>query len=203
MYQAQILVGDEDSIGDFLPENEFLEGLDILYVRAESLGIDEVRELKYQSVQRPLERKMRNFFVCAQTITIQAQNAFLKLLEDPPETVRFYLVLPSIDFLLDTVLSRVQVVVRDVNHKQTGDLAQEFLSSNYAERIKVVDKKIKEKDKKWFTLLLNNLEIISIKNKEIKNILSEIFFIRKYQKINGSSQKMLFEHLAVSLPTIR
>lgn len=203
MYQAQILVGDEDSIGDFLPENEFLEGLDILYVRAESLGIDEVRELKYQSVQRPLERKMRNFFVCAQTITIQAQNAFLKLLEDPPETVRFYLVLPSIDFLLDTVLSRVQVVVRDVNHKQTGDLAQEFLSSNYAERIKVVDKKIKEKDKKWFTLLLNNLETISIKNKEIKNILSEIFFIRKYQKINGSSQKMLFEHLAVSLPTIR
>jgi len=53
----------------------------------------------------------RKFFVLQMNgITIEAQNALLKLLEEPPEYAHLFLVIPSAHLLLPTVRSRMSVI---------------------------------------------------------------------------------------------
>lgn len=59
----------------------------------------------------------------AERMNIQAQNAFLKLLEEPLETVHFILVAASKQSFLPTILSRVQSFsLMPVSEKQSIDL---------------------------------------------------------------------------------
>lgn len=72
-----------------------------------TIGIDQIRDL-YQTT-----RTGDNLGVIiedANFMGIDAQNAFLKLLEEPPNNTRFILTTQSEKHLLDTILSRCQVI---------------------------------------------------------------------------------------------
>lgn len=74
-----------------------------------SIGIDEIRDLyKYSRVKRA-----RHFIIIddADTMTEPAQNALLKLLEEPSDNVTFLLTSHNNERLLETIRSRVQQVI--------------------------------------------------------------------------------------------
>lgn len=67
----------------------------------------------------------------AETMTRQAQNAFLKLLEEPNATVHFALVVEGPLSLLPTILSRAQRIdVRPITRKQSMELLSDVASLN-------------------------------------------------------------------------
>ncbi|MBQ9117228.1 MAG: hypothetical protein IJY04_09410 [Clostridia bacterium] len=72
-----------------------------------SIGIATVRELKYRAQIQPQELPYQIFIVRdAHTMTVEAQNSLLKVLEEPPSGVYFFLLCENASLLLPTVRSR-------------------------------------------------------------------------------------------------
>ena len=78
---------------------------------ARSFHIDVVRTLREEAYILPNEAPVRVFILCdVQSMTDQAQNALLKLLEEPPSHVRLILTCENRSQLLETVRSRLYTV---------------------------------------------------------------------------------------------
>jgi DNA polymerase III subunit delta' len=76
-----------------------------------AIGIDAVRDLIASAHLRPYEGRTRVFvFDGADTMTNDAANALLKVLEEPPPDVRLLLLAPSEESVLPTIRSRCQHV---------------------------------------------------------------------------------------------
>lgn len=72
------------------------------------IKVDMIRELRKDAYIRPGEAEKKVYIIDgAQMMNPDAQNAFLKVLEEPPEAVMFLLLCTAPDMLLQTVLSRV------------------------------------------------------------------------------------------------
>lgn len=87
-----------------------------------SITIAQIREL-YETLRSVGGRGQDVIIDHAERMAEPAQNAFLKLLEEPPAGVRFILLAHDIDLLLPTIRSRVQAVeVRPISPSQSEDL---------------------------------------------------------------------------------
>ena len=76
-------------------------------LRPQSFHIDTVRQLRQEAFIAPNESSSKLYILHnVQNMTAQAQNALLKILEEPPETVIFILLCENRSALLETVLSR-------------------------------------------------------------------------------------------------
>jgi DNA polymerase-3 subunit delta' len=74
---------------------------------ARSFHIDAVRAMRQDAYILPNEARRKIYvLVNAQTMTAEAQNALLKLLEEPPDYVSIILTAPNPRLLLPTVVSR-------------------------------------------------------------------------------------------------
>jgi hypothetical protein len=74
-------------------------------------SIDQIRQMQEMVITRPYEAKARIFILdTAERMTFQAANAFLKLLEEPPEDNYFILISDKGFKLLPTISSRVQKI---------------------------------------------------------------------------------------------
>jgi DNA polymerase III delta prime subunit len=85
--------------------------LQIVEPSEDSIGIDEVRRL-YRSTGYRRRGQESSIVVIseAQAMTLPAQNAFLKLLEEPPQGVKFVLLCPDPQSLIITIRSRCQIL---------------------------------------------------------------------------------------------
>ncbi len=84
---------------------------DVTLIEAEKdrvqLGVDVIRRLRESAIFAPNDLDRRFYiFPAADTMNVQAQNALLKLLEEPPSFVTFLLLAKSADSLLPTIRSR-------------------------------------------------------------------------------------------------
>ncbi len=71
------------------------------------ISIDSIKALRRDAYVRPTAGREKIYlFEHAEHLNTEGQNALLKLLEEPPEAVRFILLAPSRSVLLPTVLSR-------------------------------------------------------------------------------------------------
>ena len=77
---------------------------------ADSLKVDAIRQIRADAFIFPNESDRRVFLLHNMQLSSEAaQNALLKILEEPPEYVRFLLTCPSASALLPTILSRACV----------------------------------------------------------------------------------------------
>ncbi len=84
---------------------------DIIQVQSEekkkNIAISQIRDMGMQISTRPNEARHRMILIHrAEQMNVQAQNALLKLLEEPPENTFFILLTPDASQLLDTIRSR-------------------------------------------------------------------------------------------------
>ena len=75
------------------------------------IGIDQVREVQRAAALKPFEGRRRVFiFPDAPSLSAEASNALLKLLEEPPDSVLLLLLTTQEDAILPTIRSRCQLV---------------------------------------------------------------------------------------------
>ncbi|MBM3209943.1 hypothetical protein FJZ39_01180 [Candidatus Saccharibacteria bacterium] len=75
------------------------------------ISVETIRELYQTTRAKTANETGRVIYVReAHTMTHQAQNAFLKLLEEPSSSTSFVLVAASLDTLLPTIISRCQII---------------------------------------------------------------------------------------------
>lgn len=101
----------------------------------QTIGVDEIRELKSELSKTPIEGKQRLFIIDrAQKLTQSAENALLNILEEPMSEVVMVMIAPNSKQLLPTILSRLQMVQFD----------QRLAQSNWADRLSLVQASDKE-----------------------------------------------------------
>lgn len=102
---------------------------DIIYVTHEkpgSIGVDDIRrQINDDIVIKPYSSKYKIYIMNeAEKMTVQAQNALLKTLEEPPAYAIIILLTTNVEAMLPTILSRLVVL----NMKPVSDkLVKEYL----------------------------------------------------------------------------
>ena len=179
-----------------LPAELKREGADTAHLIKASFGIDDARGLTLMSNSRGWENG-RRFVIFAESMTEEAQNALLKLFEEPPTDTVFYLVIPSPAILLPTLRSRlISSEERSISHENS--LTSEFIKMSYGERLDLIAK-LAKKDSDSLKRLVIDLGKVDTKNKEAKR---SLLLATKYISNRGASKKMLAEELALSLPSL-
>ena len=124
---------------------------DIIYINSgdnrKSIGVDSIRSVRSRASLSPNELDYKMFIIeDAQTMTVQAQNALLKLLEEPPRDVYILLLCENTTGLLPTVLSRSPVL-------KTQVFSEEELSDYLLENEKKASA-LKERDAEAYRRLI-------------------------------------------------
>lgn len=79
--------------------------------KRKTIGVDTVREIKATAYIKPNDMDFKLYIVKhAETLTVQAQNAMLKLIEEPPKNVYFILLCENVTALLATIRSRAPIL---------------------------------------------------------------------------------------------
>ncbi len=100
-----IVTSDFDEIIAAFTERVAAENLYIK--RTDELGIEDAKEVVKEAYVSSKER--REIVIAANRYNIYAQNALLKILEEPPKNIVFTLLVRSKSSLLPTILSRMPV----------------------------------------------------------------------------------------------
>ncbi|MDD5318426.1 MAG: hypothetical protein PHF79_01200 [Candidatus Pacebacteria bacterium] len=164
---------------------------DVWSVIYERFGVDESRELINMSSLRSVAGGPRIFVLAANVITTEAQNALLKLLEEPALGTYFFILTSSASRLLPTVLSRAVVFpfVVDINKATDKNInpvessfpfSKDFLKSSHAERLAMVKKITGELEKE-------KIQKSDVSN-FIKNIEKEIYQIKPLAKMSDDER---------------
>lgn len=75
-----------------------------------SIGVNEIRELIEEINKKPVEGNKKVIIIYeAESMTQEAQNAFLKTIEEPPNGIFIMLLCENMEFILDTIKSRCQI----------------------------------------------------------------------------------------------
>lgn len=86
---------------------------DIIYINKKdkkSIGVETIREINENAYVKPFGTRNKVYIIeDGEIMTTEAQNAFLKTLEEPPEYAVF-IILSKTDELLPTILSRCTIV---------------------------------------------------------------------------------------------
>ncbi len=182
----------------------------------ERFGVDDARALITLASLKNLKETV--YFLAIVSITTEAQQVLLKLLEEPQEGTTFVILLPH-GVLLPTVRSRMmewtaqqdpskspRVGLRPQPDFSHG-LAASFLKSTGKVRTDLIAKMLKDEDdtKERVRAFIDALEIELHKKIAIlkaREGLADLALVRDYLRDRSPSLKMLLEHLAVSLPTL-
>jgi DNA polymerase-3 subunit delta' len=209
--QSYLFCGPE-SVGKFLVAREFAEKLtggegevvdqNLLIIEPEveeTDGILREKEIKLEAIKRlqkefSLTAYAKNYRVAiirsAQRLNLSAQNALLKILEEPPEKAVIILVAEEEKKLLSTIVSRCQI-------KRFGLLIQEELSGmaglNFLNKEELIFWSLGRPG--FFRNLLDNPEKLK-ERQEIVRELQSIF------SLSGNEKLFLAESLGKNTPVL-
>ena len=173
-----------------------------------SIGITEIRESQIFLSRLPPENK-KNYLIVhqAEKMTLPAQNAFLKTLEEPPSQTEIYLVTNYPDELLPTILSRVEFIKDTKPFSYTSDtlensrtLWKKLQKAGVGERLAVIDEA--GFDRETFLHFLSDLEYMLHENlstgKQIPDLYALLITIRHYTKSN-CNMRLIMDFFGCSL----
>ena len=172
-------------------------------------GVDEARELISRASTRAVKEKNRFFVIVASNMTDNAQNALLKILEEPSANASFFIIIPAPETLLPTFRSRAQILSLSEGTEQKGKIDPSvFLKSDKSKRIEMLKvllpKEDEERDLGSIINFLSTLERELGKTgaEKMKVGLEAIYRARKYVTDKGSLLKTLLEQVALLVPKV-
>ena len=178
-----------------------------IYIRVYGqFGVDEAREIRERAGSKGLGAR-RVFLLAMPYMTNEAQNALLKVLEEPPADALFFFVLPAPEALLPTLRSRTQTLV--IEHEAMESIVDSttFLAASPAKRLEML-KPLLEKDESekrdmsGVIMFLSSLERMLGEAKN-KAGLEAVYRARRFIGDKGALVKPLLEQIALLTPVIQ
>jgi len=132
-----------------------IDNFDITILEPEkATGIGDVRILQEKILFKPLMGKQKAVVLNASKgISQEAQNALLKVLEEPPANTFIFLVVLNKDVVLPTIISRCKII--DLNNQvilskeETREFEEKFselLKSSLSKKLKLAESLAKDRD---------------------------------------------------------
>lgn len=182
----------------------------------ESFLIDDAHDIRARQIERTEDGGKKIFIISTQFMNHHAQNALLKTFEEPALNTHFFLIMPSISSLYDTLISRFSVIRSDASNVDTSE-SKEFLSLPIEKRFLLIADIVKAHEddensggiRSHSITLVSGIETLlykSISNKDLKSydlVFTDLSNARQYLSIAGASVKMILEQLALSVPIIK
>ena len=223
LHHAHIIEGDaEELLPLLLAALERNMGIvaegnpDVSILNYPLFGVEESRllnEMQSHSAfgKDALSRKI--FMVGTKSLTREAQNALLKTFEEPTAGTHFFVVVPNVDTILPTLLSRMIFVDGTKSGKKSDDtkkIAEDFLRSSLKDRFAMAKKLTETKkgepaDRDKIRRILDQMERIlyeRTKGKPSNHFFRELYQVKTYLSDRGSSPKILLDHLVLALPIL-
>ena len=175
------------------------EGPDTLHIHPDkSIGIEEIRRIQTFLSRKPLTGKNVVVIFSAHLLTLPAQHALLKTLEEPPGNSEIYLVTKYPDSLLPTILSRVQIF----DHPDHPDFPEnpeipKLITTGVGDRLKILDSQSFTRES--FSAFLDQFEYhIHEHLIPLHHLFPLILQSRKYLKSN-CNLKLILDNFALNL----
>jgi hypothetical protein len=183
--------------------------------------IDDARNLKTEAEKRPVsigsptDGVHKIFVIKTDNITGEAQNALLKLFEEPPSYARFFIIVPHVLILLPTVRSRMSII-HALETGSSEDIAQAklFVGMSIPKRLEfvkeLVDDIVEEKRSRHDAIsfidnVISYLYSDTSNHRSVQTIIAEMpalesaLFARGYADDRSASIKMLLEYIALRI----
>jgi DNA polymerase III delta prime subunit len=199
-HHAVLLLSDSFANSGYTPDTD-TETVELTISHFEVLAIGDVRKLIQTAFLKPLEADVKIIVIEAKGIAREAQHALLKIFEEPPLSTKFILVLPGIEGLLPTVLSRVSMPYGlSVTAPTTNPFFTIFQASSYAARLECIARITKDKDSDQIELLRRGV-VWLLAQTPLPPQASSLAYCVETMNVRGASKKMLLEEIALLLPT--
>jgi hypothetical protein len=173
-------------------------------IYAESWGIDTSREVATEAYRTDAAGRLRHVVLRASSMTTEAQNALLKILEEPPRGVLFHCLFPPGMALLPTVRSRLLTVALPAEEVDTT-IYDALVRLPIAEQLTEVEQHTKEKDTVWIEAVkrgaLSHLKggVATLAASAAARLYSSLLRINT----RGASNKMLLEDVLLTVAANR
>ncbi len=164
-------------------------------------SINQIREIQKEvKISQPIKRVY--IMAEAERISLEAQNAFLKLLEEPPDDIEFILVVSNQFALLPTLVSRTKIIRLE---KEKNSKMETEVSRNLAQFVS--KKSLSSLDFTAFTISTKEdvlemiMEMISFFRNRLERdplapkIIKEILKVNQLLKHNNLNPQLALDHL--------
>lgn len=171
------------------------------------------RQIGDFAAQTPIAGPNKLIVIVAGRIFHEAQNALLKVFEEPPEGTTLILVIPTEGLLLPTLRSRLLPLPKTDIGPDAPGMVHDFLSATESERKKFVEKLLaksksdKDEEKQQARLeaaaLIDGLTKVVYSappSPEINALLSDLARFAPIMHERSAPLKLIFEHLLITLP---
>lgn len=167
-----------------------------------SFKIEQIRKIKKEAYIIANEASGKVYILSdVQNMTVQAQNALLKILEEPPENVSFILCCDSLSLILDTIISRVTVF--NIIGADESDDKEETQAKEIAEKLAVSLLEPNEYEFLKLTAVFEkNKSLLSLCFKYIQQIFRNAVIIKSTDNSIDSGSKASYS-LAERLTTLQ
>ena len=188
-----------------------------------SIGIAEVRNFKTKLSQKPYLGEVQVGLVEIEQISDEAQNALLKLIEEPSKSTQIIISVANLAKLLATIISRTKVIftsdyqLDNSDHSAVID-AQIIGKEDFGKKFEIAQN-LKNQDTKdwverqiifWHQVFLSKLEITLNPPEEIEKIVEGVSIKKTFQLLKNLLQvrnllnlninpKLLLENLFLTL----
>jgi DNA polymerase III delta prime subunit len=155
----------------------------------------------------------RVIIIAANRAYHEAQNALLKLFEEPPPGTYLFLVLPTLGGLLPTLRSRIQILKYGFTKPIISKATEEFLKASKEKRSALIKKLTSGKDeeerrenREEAITLLNGIEAIAYTvmqkkgDKTVTALLADIAVLRDHLYDRSAPVRMILEHISLVIP---
>lgn len=215
LHHAYLIEGGEDILNSLLGfikkelDIETVSNPDFYFKKYDTFKIDDARFLISIKDEKSIKGDKKIVIIQTNSVLREAQNAMLKMFEEPILDTIFFLIVKDKNILLPTFFSRFYFVPNADKNISFEKEANDFIKMNLKDRlefIKILTVKVDE-DEEGFEAprykaleFLNALEfILSQKENQDKAIFNKIFEIRSFLRDPSSQAKMLLEAIAISL----
>ena len=213
LHHATVVTGNREknlaAVKDFLVASEIaiVGNPDLLIFDDEQLLMDDAEKIIRAMATKSFGAK-RFCLISTDRIAADVQNTLLKTLEEPQEGVHFFLILPSADRLLPTVMSRVQVIAGDTTAETSRLDVAAFLKKKPADRFAYIEtwtKAKKDEDnvsKSEVLHFIDHLEqhLWNESGSRDEQLFADIRKMREYANIRGASHRVILDFLAMVVP---
>lgn len=187
----------EESIRSLLSSLSEVE----LHIRHfDTFGIDESRELI--ALAHMKSHGSQVFAYLTRSCTREAQNALLKLFEEPPQHTHFFLSVDTVQGILPTLRSRSFLIAHENAENKNKDI-ENFMKASLKERLAYIEPIVKEKNVTLADALLCDIEEYVHASGDVSayaQVLTHIVHVRQVLYDKGASLKILLESVALTTP---
>ena len=189
---------------------EKISEYDINIIQTEKmLGIGDIRNLQNKIFLKPLGDKKAVIVEMFSGATNQAQNAFLKILEEPPANTIIIILVASLDFILPTVLSRCNLITVKSAIKPTDEDREKIISMfknmKISDALVIASNNSRDKEtalsflENLITVMDNNIDKGMFTHTESKNILKKLQKAYTIIKSTNVNLRFALENLFLDL----